>query len=77
MLEIQGFFGGTKLIGKLYNPDVALLPIRSYYTINSREAAEAVSLIKPKVVIPMHYQTFVLLAKTASEFVKKVNEKKS
>lgn len=64
-----------KIIGELYSPDVALLPIGGYYTMNSREAAEAVGLIKPKVVIPMHYQTFPVLAKTADEFVKKVNEK--
>jgi len=70
-----GIFGDMKLIGELYQPDVALLPIGGYYTMNSKEAAEAVWLIKPKVVIPMHYQTFPVLAKTADEFVKKVRAK--
>lgn len=70
-----GLFGDMNFIGELYAPDAALLPIGGYYTMNSREAAEAVRLIKPKVVIPMHYQTFPVLVKTADEFVKKVNEK--
>ncbi len=70
-----GLFGDMKLIGELYQPDVALLPIGGYYTMNSKQAAEAVWLIKPKVVIPMHYQTFPVLAKTADEFVRKVKAK--
>ncbi len=70
-----GLFGDMKFIGELYKPDIALLPIGGYYTMNSREAVEAVKLIKPKVVVPMHYQTFPVLAKTAEDFVKSVNEK--
>jgi L-ascorbate metabolism protein UlaG (beta-lactamase superfamily) len=37
--------------------DLALLPIGGTYTMDEEEAAEAVKLIKPKVVIPMHYGT--------------------
>jgi len=70
-----GLFGDMKFIRELYAPDVALLPIGGYYTMDSREAAEAVKLIKPKIVIPMHYQTFPVLARNADEFVKRVNEK--
>ncbi len=70
-----GLFGDMKFIGELYKPNVALLPIGGYYTMDSREAAEAVKLIKPKVAIPMHYKTFPVLAKTADDFVKRVNEK--
>lgn len=35
--------------------DIALLPIGGTYTMDVNEAAEAVGVIKPKVVIPMHY----------------------
>ena len=35
--------------------DVAFLPIGGFYTMNASEAAKAVSLIKPSVVIPVHY----------------------
>lgn len=35
--------------------DVALLPIDGIYTMSEQEAAEAVKVIQPKVVIPIHY----------------------
>jgi L-ascorbate metabolism protein UlaG (beta-lactamase superfamily) len=64
-----------RLIGEVYSPDVALIPIWGYYTMGAREAAEAVKLIKPKVVVPMHYQTFPVLASSADDFIKVVTEK--
>ena len=70
-----GLFGDMQLIGELYRLDVALLPIGGYYTMEAREAAEAVRLLKPKAVIPMHYKTFPVLAQSAEEFVEKVKEK--
>jgi L-ascorbate metabolism protein UlaG (beta-lactamase superfamily) len=42
----------------LKNIDVALVPIGGYYTMDLKEAAEAVNTIKPKIVVPMHYNTF-------------------
>ncbi|MEM1540039.1 MAG: metal-dependent hydrolase [Candidatus Bathyarchaeia archaeon] len=68
-------FGDMKLIGRLYKLDLALLPIGGYYTMGILEAAEAVRLLKPKAVIPMHYKTFPVLAQSAEEFVKKVKGK--
>jgi len=50
--------GDTDLIaemGSLGPVDAALLPIGGTYTMDVREAAEAVERIKPKVVVPMHY----------------------
>ena len=70
-------FSDMGLIGEIYRPDVALIPIGGYYTIGSSEAAKAVELIKPKVAIPMHYQTFPVLASSAEEFKKMVKEKMS
>lgn len=35
--------------------DIALLPIGGTFTMNEKEAADAVKIINPKVVIPMHY----------------------
>jgi L-ascorbate metabolism protein UlaG (beta-lactamase superfamily) len=70
-----GLFMDMKLIGQLYKPNLALLPIGGYYTMGASEAAEAVRLLKPKVVIPMHYKTFPVLAQTAEEFVKKVRKR--
>jgi len=69
-----GFFGDMRLIGEIHRPDVALIPMGGYYTMGDREAAEAVKLLKPAVVIPMHYQTFPVLASSAKGFTKIVKE---
>ena len=68
-------FGDMRLIGEIYRPHVALIPIGGYYTMGPVEAAMAVELIKPNVVIPMHYQTFPVLAPSAEEFRKAVKER--
>ena len=70
-----GLFGDMKLIGEIHRPDVALIPIGDYYTMGPREAAEAVKLLKPAVVVPMHYQTFPVLESSAENFIKLVKEK--
>jgi len=67
------FFWDMRFINELYTPDIDLLPISGYYTMDSMEAARAVELTRPIVVIPMYYQTFLVLAKTADEFTKKVD----
>jgi L-ascorbate metabolism protein UlaG (beta-lactamase superfamily) len=63
-----GLFGDMALIGELYQPDVALLPIGGHFTMGVREAAKAVSLIRPKVCVPMHYNTFPLIRADPDEF---------
>jgi L-ascorbate metabolism protein UlaG (beta-lactamase superfamily) len=70
-----GLFTDMELIGRLYKPDLALLPIGGYYTMGALEAAEAVKLLKPKAVIPMHYKTFPVLARSAEDFVEKLKKK--
>jgi len=70
-----GLFGDMKFIGEIHRPDVALIPIGDYYTMGPREAAEAVKLIKPTVVIPMHYQTLPVLSPSAEDFIKFIKEK--
>ena len=70
-----GLFGDMKLIGELYKPKVAMLPIGGYYTMGPREASIATELIKPEIVIPMHYGTFPVLVQSADEFVKLVRER--
>ncbi len=53
-----GLFGDMRLIGEIYDPDVALLPIGGFFTMNAEQAAIAVQLIAPRYAIPMHYNTF-------------------
>jgi L-ascorbate metabolism protein UlaG (beta-lactamase superfamily) len=54
-------YSSMEIIGRLYQPDVALLPIGSHYTMGPLEAAEAIRLLGVKRVIPIHYGTFPLL----------------
>ncbi len=53
-----GLFGDMKIIGELYTPDVALLPVGGLFTMDTRLATIAAKWLKPKVVIPMHYNTW-------------------
>ncbi len=53
-----------QLIGELYKPDVALLPIGDYYTMDPKAAAVAVRMLGVNHVIPMHYGTFPILTGT-------------
>lgn len=49
--------------------DVALLPIGGNFTMDITDALLAVSFIKPKVAIPMHYNTFDVIRADPDEFV--------
>jgi len=51
-------FSDMKLIGDLYHPDVALLPIGGRYTMGTAEAMMAANFIGAKMVIPIHYNTW-------------------
>lgn len=57
-----GLFSDMKLIGELYHPDVALLPIGGRYTMGVAEAMMAANFIGAKTVIPIHYNTWEKIA---------------
>ena len=59
-----GVFGDMKLIGELYAPELACLPIGDLFTMNPREAALAIRLLGVRHVIPIHYATFPALIGT-------------
>jgi len=60
-------FGDMRLIGELYRPDLAMLPIGDLFTMGPREAAHAIRLLGVKRVIPMHWGTFPLLTGTPEQ----------
>jgi L-ascorbate metabolism protein UlaG (beta-lactamase superfamily) len=74
-----GLFLDMKLIGELNPVDYMLLPIGDNYTMGIDDAVKAVEFVNPKVAIPMHYNTFPIIAADPYEFKKKVemNGKKS
>ena len=57
-------FGDMALIGRIYAPDVAIIPIGDHFTMGPREAAVAAELIGAPRVVPSHYGTFPLLTGT-------------
>jgi L-ascorbate metabolism protein UlaG (beta-lactamase superfamily) len=63
-------FGDMKLIGQLYKPTLAMLPIGDLFTMGPREAAYAIRFLGVKHVIPMHYATFPALTGTPEELRK-------
>ncbi len=60
-------FGDMELIGRLWSPDLALLPIGGHYTMGPQHAAEAARLLGVSTVVPIHYGTFPVLAGTPDE----------
>ena len=57
-------------LGERFAPDVALVPIGGHFTMDPEKAAWAVgALIRPKLVIPMHYGANPLARGTARQFV--------
>jgi L-ascorbate metabolism protein UlaG (beta-lactamase superfamily) len=71
-----GLFGDMQLIGE-EGIDLAILPIGDNYTMGPDDALRAVKLIKPKQVLPIHYNTFDLIAQDANAWATRVNEETS
>jgi L-ascorbate metabolism protein UlaG (beta-lactamase superfamily) len=62
-------FGDMALIHKFYRPDLALVAIGGWFGMDPEHAAYAMrELVKPKIVIPMHYGTYPVINRTPAEF---------
>jgi L-ascorbate metabolism protein UlaG (beta-lactamase superfamily) len=60
-------FGDMQLIGRIYQPDVAVLPIGDHFTMGPKEASVALELLGVKRCVPCHYGTFPLLHGTPEQ----------
>jgi L-ascorbate metabolism protein UlaG (beta-lactamase superfamily) len=67
-------FGDMRLIGELYRPEVAMLPIGGHFTMGPREAALAAKYLGAKTVLPLHWGTFPMLTGTPAELKKLVGK---
>ncbi len=67
-----GLFYDMKLIGEMIRLDYMLLPIGDNFTMGITDAVKAVELANPNVAIPMHYNTFSVIAADPNEFKMKV-----
>jgi L-ascorbate metabolism protein UlaG (beta-lactamase superfamily) len=52
-----------------------MLPIGDNFTMGPNDAARAVEFIKPRVVIPMHYNTFDLIKQDPQDFARRVGKR--
>ena len=66
-----GLFSDMKLIGQ-EGIDIAFIPIGDNYTMGPDDAYKAVELIMPKHVIPIHYNTWELIAQDAGKWAEGV-----
>jgi L-ascorbate metabolism protein UlaG (beta-lactamase superfamily) len=57
-------FGDMQLIRRIYEPDLAVLPIGDHFTMGPREAAVALELLGVERCVPCHWGTFPLLTGT-------------
>lgn len=68
-------FLDMELIGRRFAIDVAMLPIGDNYTMGIDDAVMAVEMLKPKLTIPMHYNTFPPIAADPAELERKLSAK--
>ena len=68
-----GLFGDMRLIGE-EGIDLAILPIGDNFTMGPDDALRAVQLLQPKKVLPIHYNTWPLIAQDAAAWAERVRK---
>lgn len=68
-----GLFGDMALIGR-GGLDLALIPIGDRYTMGPADAVEALNLLRPKLAVPMHYDTLEKIRQNPHAFAKSAAE---
>lgn len=68
-----GLFGDMKLIGE-EGLDLAVLPIGDNYTMGPEDAVRAVKFLEPKKVVPIHYNTWDIIAQDANAWAGRVRK---
>jgi L-ascorbate metabolism protein UlaG (beta-lactamase superfamily) len=68
-----GLFGDMRLIGE-EGIDLALLPIGDNYTMGPDDAVRAIKMLNPKKVVPIHYNTWPLIAQDAQAWAERVRK---
>lgn len=63
-----------KVIGELYHPDIAMLPIGGKYTMDVEHAIKASEWLQATAVIPMHYNTFDAIKADIESFKRQIRE---
>lgn len=69
-----GLFSDMRLIGEIYHPDVALIPIGGRFTMGPREGMMAAEFIGAPIIIPIHYNTFEKIQQDVLEFARVIHD---
>jgi L-ascorbate metabolism protein UlaG (beta-lactamase superfamily) len=69
-------FSDMALVSRYHKIDIMLVCIGDHFTMDPRRAADAVKLVGPRTVIPMHYGTFPVLTGTPEAFDRELKERK-
>jgi L-ascorbate metabolism protein UlaG (beta-lactamase superfamily) len=70
-------FSDMSLIARYNKIDVMIPCIGDHFTMGPRRAADAVQLVKPKMVIPCHYWTFPVLTGTPEDFERELKKQET
>jgi L-ascorbate metabolism protein UlaG (beta-lactamase superfamily) len=73
LAQDTGLFGDMKLIGD-EGLILAVLPIGDNYTMGPDDALRAVELLRPRHVVPIHYNTFDLIKQDGLAWAQRVEE---
>ena len=63
-----GIFFDMKLIGEIYQPDLALFPIGDRFTMGPELAARAAEMVAAPLAVPYHYNTMPLIMQDPADF---------
>ncbi|MBI4949569.1 MAG: metal-dependent hydrolase [Deltaproteobacteria bacterium] len=63
-----GLFSDMVLIGETNSIDCALVPIGDNFTMGVDDAVRAIGMLKPKIAVPMHYNTFDIIKQDPEAF---------
>lgn len=69
-------FSDMALVSRFHKIDIMLVCIGDHFTMGPVRAAEAVNLVRPREVIPMHYGTFPVLTGTPEAFEAELTKRK-
>mgnify|MGYP006291626161 CR=1 FL=1 len=72
-----GIFSSLELFGRLYNIDMALLPIGGVFTMDPSQAALACKMLGCKSVVPMHWGSFPVLEQNTERFSQELEKVKA
>ncbi len=70
-----GLFSDMKMIGELNQIDLAFLPIGDNFTMGPEDALIAAEWLKAEKVIPIHFNTFPLIAQDGEQFIRDLHAK--